>query len=79
MIGTVGAEVVGSGTNINVKVYNDSYTRTYTAFFANRQYGNGMRIMVLTSAHFSDENNNAGVIITDQSVANGQIIDNQYK
>ena len=79
LIGTVGAEVVGSGTNINVKVYNDSYTRTYTAFFANRQYGNGMRIMVLTSAHFSDENNNAGVIITDQSVANGEIIDNQYK
>ena len=61
MIGTVGAEVAGAGTSITVKVYNDVYTRTYTAMFTNRQYGKGMRIMMLTAADENDEVSNTGI------------------
>lgn len=67
MIGTVGAEVVGGGTTITVKVYQDTYNRTYSALYSNRQYGNGMRIMVLTSADFRDESNNVGIDLTSVS------------
>lgn len=49
MVGTVSAEVVGAGTSIDVTVYGEAATRTYTAVYANQQYGTGMRLMVLTS------------------------------
>lgn len=68
LIGTVGAEVVGGGTNITVKVYQDGYTRTYSAIYANKQYGNGMRIMVLTKADYRDEDNNTGLVTSDGSI-----------
>lgn len=61
LIGTVGAEVVGGGTNIKVKVYSDNYERTYSALYANKQYGNGMRIMVLTAANSDDESKNTEI------------------
>lgn len=67
LIGTVGAEVVGGGTNIEVKVYQDNYTRTYSALYANKQYGNGMRIMVLTKADYRDEDTNTGLNTSDGS------------
>ena len=51
MVGTVGADVVGGGTKINVYVYGETKPRTYTAAYATRQYGTGMRIMVLTDGH----------------------------
>lgn len=74
LIGTVGAEVVGGGTNIEVKVYQDGYTRTYTAVYANRQYGNGMRIMVLTKADYRDEDKNTGLVTSNVSVVLDDII-----
>lgn len=61
LIGTVGAEVVGGGTNIKVKVYSDNYQRTYSALYANKQYGGGMRIMVLTAANSDDESKNTEI------------------
>jgi hypothetical protein len=61
LIGTVGAEVVGGGTNIKVKVYSDNYERTYSALYANKQYGGGMRIMVLTAANSDDESKNTEI------------------
>lgn len=51
MIGTVGAEVIGPGTSINVTVYNEAQPRTYTALYANQPYGKGMRLMVLTAGN----------------------------
>jgi hypothetical protein len=65
----VGAEVVGGGTNIEVKVYQDGYTRTYSALYANRQYGNGMRIMVLTKADYRDEDKNTGLVTSSGILA----------
>jgi len=56
MIGTVGAEVIGPGTSINVTVYNEAQPRTYTALYANQAYGKGMRLMVLTAANAAVEN-----------------------
>jgi len=56
MVGTVAAEVVGPGTSINVKVYNEASNRTYTALYANDQFGKGMRLMVLTAANAVVEN-----------------------
>lgn len=61
LIGTVGAEVAGVGTNIVVRVYNDTQNRTYTAMYANQQYGNGMRIMMLTAASETDEETQTGI------------------
>lgn len=55
MLGTVGAEVIGPGTTINVKVYNEANTRSYTALYSNKQFGTGMRLMALTAANSSDE------------------------
>ena len=49
MLGTVSAEVIGAGTGIDVTVYNEAETRTYTAVYANQQYGTGMRLMLLTA------------------------------
>lgn len=69
LIGTVGAEVVGGGTNIEVKVYQDGYTRTYSALYANRQYGNGMRVMVLTKADYRDEDKNTGLVTSSGVLA----------
>ena len=51
MIGTVGADVVGGGTQIKVFVYGETKPRTYTAAYATKEYGTGMRIMVLTDGH----------------------------
>lgn len=60
MVGTVGAEVIGPGTSINVTVYNETVSsqpvqRTYTALYANNEYGVGMRLMVLTAANAAAE------------------------
>jgi hypothetical protein len=55
MLGTVGAEVVGPGTSINVKVYGETNNRTYTALYSNERFGKGMRLMALTAANSSDE------------------------
>lgn len=55
MIGTVGAEVIGAGTSINVNVYNETQPRTYTALYSNQAYGTGMRLMALTSANAAAE------------------------
>ena len=55
MLGTVGAEVIGPGTTINVKVYNETNNRSYTALYSNKQFGTGMRLMVLTAADSADE------------------------
>jgi len=55
MLGTVGAEVIGPGTSINVKVYNESTDRQYTALYANMPYGVGMRLMVLTQGNATTE------------------------
>lgn len=51
MVGTVGAEVIGGGTMIDVTVYNEPDTRTYTAAYSTMQYGTGMRLMVLTAGN----------------------------
>lgn len=56
MIGTVGAEVIGPGTSINVTVYNEAQPRTYTALYSNIPYGKGMRLMVLTAGNATVEN-----------------------
>ena len=61
MIGTVGSEVVGHGTKIRVKVYNDTQTREYTAMYGNLPYGQGMKIMILTDAEDVDENSSSGL------------------
>lgn len=50
MIGTVGAEVMGGGTSITVRVYGETGDRKYQAIYGNRPYGNGMRIMVLVES-----------------------------
>lgn len=55
MVGTVGAEVIGGGTVIDVNVYNETSPRTYTAAYATMQYGTGMRLMVLTAANSAVE------------------------
>ena len=55
MVGTVGAEVIGGGTVIDVNVYNEPSARTYTAAYATMQYGTGMRLMVLTAANSAVE------------------------
>lgn len=70
LVGTVGAEVVGAGTEITVKVYQDTYNRTYSAVYSNKQYGNGMRIMMLTKADYRDENTNTGLAITSGNASN---------
>jgi hypothetical protein len=56
MVGTVGAEVIGGGTMIDVTVYNEPATRTYTAAYSTMQYGTGMRLMVLTASNSAVEN-----------------------
>lgn len=63
MIGTVGSEVVGHGTKIRVKVYQDSQTREYTAMYGNLPNGQGMKIMILTDAADVDEDTNSGLPI----------------
>jgi len=55
MLGTVGAEVMGGGTSITVRVYGETADRKYTAVYGNRPYGNGMRIMVLTASAEANE------------------------
>lgn len=68
MIGTVGSEVVGHGTKIRVKVYNDTQTREYTAMYGNLPNGQGMKIMILTDASSTDENTNTGLTINSTTV-----------
>lgn len=53
MLGTVGAEVIGSGTQVRVNVYNEkvgnlTVMREYTALYSSERFGTGMRLMVLT-------------------------------
>lgn len=67
LIGTVGSEVVGHGTKIRVKVYNDTQTREYTAMYGNLPYGQGMKIMILTDASYLDESINTGLTINSNA------------
>jgi hypothetical protein len=57
MLGTVSAKVIGAGTSIIVRVYEETEDgtptgeptyREYTALYSTERYGNGMRLMVLT-------------------------------
>ena len=57
MLGTVSAKVIGAGTTILVRVYDETEDgtptgvptyREYTALYSTERYGNGMRLMVLT-------------------------------
>ena len=57
MLGTVSARVVGPGTTITVRVYDETddglptgnpVYRQYTSLYATERYGSGMRLMVLT-------------------------------
>jgi len=57
MLGTVSARVVGPGTSITVRVYDETddgtptgmpMYRQYTALYSTERYGVGMRLMVLT-------------------------------
>ena len=50
MIGTVSADVVGAGTDIDVSVYGEETKRTYHAMFAQGAFGTTMRIMVIKNA-----------------------------
>lgn len=52
MLGTVGADVVGAGTEILVTVYDEPEKRQYTALYSTERYGTGMRLMVLTKVGF---------------------------
>lgn len=73
MIGTVGADVVGGGSQIKVFVYGETKPRTYTAAYATKEYGTGMRIMVLTDGHDDvedDHNYFPGGVQTANIVAN---------
>jgi hypothetical protein len=49
MIGTVSADVIGAGTEIDVSVYGEAEPRKYKALYPNGAYGTGMRLMVLVS------------------------------
>jgi hypothetical protein len=55
MLGTVSAAVIGAGSEIQVTVYGESTPRTYTALYANKQNGTGMRLMVLTKCSDASE------------------------
>lgn len=57
MVGTVGAEVIGAGTIIEVNVYNEKQPRKYIAAYATNKFGTGMRLMVLMEAGEDDEDN----------------------
>lgn len=57
MVGTVSAKVIGAGTSIVVRVYDETddgtptgnpVYREYTALYSTERQGNGMRLMVLT-------------------------------
>ena len=57
MLGTVSARVIGAGTTITVRVYDETddgtptgnpVYRQYTALYSSERYGVGMRLMVLT-------------------------------
>lgn len=57
MVGTVSAKVIGAGTSIVVRVYDETddgtptgvpVYREYTALYSTERHGNGMRLMVLT-------------------------------
>lgn len=61
MIGTVGSEVVGHGSKIRVKVYNDVNTREYTAMYGNLPYGQGMKFMILSDISDADEDAISGL------------------
>lgn len=55
MVGTVGAEVIGGGSVIEVNVYGEQYPRKYVAGYATNKFGTGMRVMVLSEANEIDE------------------------
>lgn len=74
MVGTVGAEVVGGGSVIDVNVYGETTKRTYTAAYASRQYGTGMRIMVLTSADETTEDSHIQVVDSVTITANTNVV-----
>lgn len=56
MLGTVGAEVIGAGTEIRTRIYGESQDRVYTALYANMPSGTGLRLMVLTKNGVDVEN-----------------------
>jgi hypothetical protein len=55
MLGTVGAEVIGAGTSVQVEVYNEPYKREYTALYSTERFGTGMRLMVLTKMGYDPD------------------------
>ena len=59
MLGTVGADVVGAGTEILVNVYGEAQKRQYTALYSTERFGTGMRLMVLTKVGFDPTANDA--------------------
>jgi hypothetical protein len=65
MVGTVGAEVIGAGTIIEVNVYNEQYPRKYIAAYATNKFGTGMRLMVLMDASEIDEENHIYKVPTE--------------
>lgn len=65
MLGTVSARVVGAGTSIIVRVYDETddgtpsgnpVYREYTALYSTERHGNGMRLMVLTRMGIDQSN-----------------------
>jgi hypothetical protein len=60
MLGTVSAEVLGAGTQINVDVYDEAHQREYTSLYSTERYGTGMRLVVLTKMGY-DTSANASV------------------
>ena len=49
MLGTVSSDVVGGGSEIDVRVYNEDEKRRYHALWSSGSYGTKMRVMVVQS------------------------------
>jgi hypothetical protein len=70
MLGTVGADVVGAGTEILVNVYNEPKKRQYTALYATERYGTGMRLMVLTKVGYDPADSDADNLADNIDIEN---------
>jgi len=70
MLGTVGADVVGAGTEILVNVYGEPKKRQYTALYGTERHGQGMRLMVLTKMGFDPTDTDADNLTDNIAVEN---------